>query len=64
MKTKEELLALRAEAEALKKKLAELNEDELAQVTGGWYFQEYEVTLEQADACIDKTTKQKGDFHS
>ena len=35
MKTKEELLALRAEAETLKKKLAELNEEELAQVIGG-----------------------------
>ena len=36
MKTKEELNALKAEVEALNKKLAELSEDELAQVTGGW----------------------------
>ena len=35
MKTKEELNALREEVEALNKKLAELSEDELAQVTGG-----------------------------
>ena len=35
MKTYEELNALREEVEALKKKLAELTEDELAQVTGG-----------------------------
>lgn len=35
MKTKEELNALRNEVEALNKKLAELNEEELEQITGG-----------------------------
>ena len=35
MKTKEELNALKEEVETLNKKLAELNEEELAQVTGG-----------------------------
>ena len=35
MKTKEELNALKNEVKALNKKLAELNEEELAQVTGG-----------------------------
>ncbi len=35
MKTKEELNALKNEVEALNKKLAELTEEELAQVTGG-----------------------------
>ncbi len=35
MKTKEELNALKKEVETLNKKLAELNEDELKQVTGG-----------------------------
>ena len=35
MKTKEELNALKAEFEALNRKLAELTEDELEQVTGG-----------------------------
>lgn len=35
MKTKEELNALKNEVEALKKKLAELNEDELKQVVSG-----------------------------
>ena len=35
MKTKEELCALKEEVEALSKKLAELSEDELAEVTGG-----------------------------
>ena len=34
-KTKEELNALKKEVEAMNKKLAELNEEELAQVTGG-----------------------------
>ena len=35
MKTKEELNALKEEAETLNKKLAELTEDELQQVSGG-----------------------------
>ena len=35
MKTKEELNALKEEVETLNKKLAELNEEELAQVNGG-----------------------------
>ena len=35
MKTKEELCALKEEVEALNKKLHELTEEELAQVTGG-----------------------------
>ena len=36
MKTKEELNALKKEVENLKKKLAELTEEELEQVTGGF----------------------------
>ncbi len=35
MKTKEELNALKKEVEALNRKLAELSEDDLEQVTGG-----------------------------
>lgn len=35
MKTPEELNALRKEVEALNKKLSELTEDELVQITGG-----------------------------
>ena len=35
MKTKEELNAIKEEVEALSKKLAELSEEELAQVVGG-----------------------------
>ena len=37
MKTKEELNTLKEEVEALNKKLAELNEEELAQVSGGFF---------------------------
>ena len=36
MKSKEELTALKEEVEALNKKLAELSEDELQQVSGGF----------------------------
>ena len=51
MKTPEELNALKEEIEAINKKLAELTEDELKQVSGGgitvedWIVQEYEVKL-------------------
>lgn len=38
MKTQEELDALKEEVEALRKKLAELSEEELAQVAGGEKF--------------------------
>ena len=38
MKTKEELNALREEVEALNKKLADLNDEELAQIVGGSGF--------------------------
>ena len=37
MKTKEELNALKEEVETLNKKLTELSEDELKQVTGGYH---------------------------
>ena len=36
MKTKEELNAIKEEVETLNKKLAELNEEELSQVAGGF----------------------------
>ena len=38
MKTKEELNALKEEVEALNRKLAELTEEELEQVSGGFGF--------------------------
>ena len=40
MKTKEELNALKEEVETLNKKLHELTEDELEQVTGGGDYPE------------------------
>ena len=36
MKTQEELIALKEQVETLNKKLAELTEDELKQVVGGY----------------------------
>ena len=42
MKTKEELNALKKEVEILNKKLAELTDDELTQVTGGNWWPVYE----------------------
>ena len=47
MKTKEELNALKEEVETLSKKLAELNEDELKEVTGG--FVEADNPFSQGD---------------
>ena len=38
MKTKKELTALKEEVETLNKKLAELNEEELEQMSGGIHF--------------------------
>lgn len=51
MKTKEELDAIKEEVEALNKKLKELDEEELNQVSGGritvedWIVHEYEISL-------------------
>ena len=47
MKTKEELNALKVEVETVNKKLAELTDEELEQVTGGgWVYQDIEISLE------------------
>ena len=53
MKTKEELTALKEEVEAVSKKLSELTEDELAQVTGGRYMQDMEDTYQFAYTSIE-----------
>ena len=42
MKTKEELNALKEEVETVNKKLAELTEEELTQVSGG---QQYDINI-------------------
>ena len=46
MKTKEELSAIKAEVETLNKKLAELSEDELAQVAGGSFDSDLQKYIE------------------
>ena len=45
MKTKEELNAIKEEVETLNKKLQELSEDELQQVSGGRYEEAYSEML-------------------
>ena len=47
MKTKEELNALKAEVETLSKKLAELSEDELKEVAGG-FDSDYDIVWEKS----------------
>ena len=47
MKTPEELKVLKEEVETLNKKLAELTEEELVQVSGGdWVYEDIETYLE------------------
>lgn len=52
MKTKEELNTLKEEVETLRMKLAELNEEELQQVTGGVCTEKY-----KKDIGSDKNAK-------
>ncbi len=59
MKTKEELNALKEEVEALNKKLHELTDEELAQVTGG--AMQYLRQLEGGD---DRSAIIKSGFYS
>ena len=49
MKTPEELNALKNEVKALNKKLAELNEEELAQVAGGGFVDDARSYADYAD---------------
>ncbi len=63
MKTKEELKALREEVKALSAKLAELTEDELAEVTGGFDFVVPESD-KNYDIHIYKNTDTKTPFPS
>ena len=46
MKTAEELNVLKEEVENVNRKLHELSEEELAQVSGGWVYQDIEISLE------------------
>ena len=52
MKTKEELIALKEEMEALNKKLAELTEDELEQVAAGRGMNEVEQWKARCKICF------------
>ena len=54
MKTKEELNALKEEVETLNKKLAELTNEELEQVTGGWVYRDIEISLESENGEGEK----------
>ena len=57
MKTKEELNAIKNEVETVSRKLAQLNEEELSQVSGGMSERELlELAMKQQ---IDITRKQK-----
>ena len=51
MKSKEELNTLKEEVETLNKKLAELNEDELAQVSGGL---EYKIAFRPVGGFVSQ----------
>ena len=53
MKSKEELNALKEEIETVNKKLAELTEDELGQVTGGEAMAGFERMFDDLD--VEKT---------
>lgn len=55
MKTTEELNTLKAEVSAMNRKLAELNEDELAQVNGG-FIPPYPPTASSGDEQAFKGT--------
>ena len=67
MKTKEELLSLKNEVEALNKKLAELTEDELNQVAGGFdgfgRFEEwaYDIVYKKDGEDVEDISK-PGDY--
>ena len=52
MKTKEELNTLKEEVETLSKKLAELTEDELAQISGGFSMKDGTYWLSPGDCFM------------
>ena len=61
MKTKEELSTLKTEVEALKKKLSELTEDELKQVTGGTKEEDEQIlNLDQEERKSDGKNSRPG----
>ena len=59
MKTKEELNAIKEDVETLNKKLKELTDEELKQVTGGITEQELIEIAKKAQIDISKNDKNK-----
>ena len=56
MKTQEELNALKEEVKTVSRKLAQLNEEELKQVSGGgWVYQDIEISLESENGEGEKS---------
>ena len=69
MKTIEELKAIKEEVEALNKKLAELTEEELKQVTGGALIEDDikskgDVTVESSNSYDLRTDGESREIHS
>ena len=60
MKTKEELNALKEETETLNKKLAELTEEELEQVTGGVTIIKQNLVVRRAQQQLYKNYDKTG----
>ena len=58
-KTKEELIALKKEVETLKAKLAELTEEELAQVFGGAMIVNHNMAANDTNTDDDRAAIQK-----
>ena len=69
MKTIEELKAIKEEVEALNKKLAELTEEELKQVTGGALIEDDikpkgDVNIESSNSYDLRTDGESREIHS
>ena len=59
MKSKKELNALKEEVETLNKKLAELTEEELADVTGGAMIVSHKMAANDTNTDVDRAAIQK-----
>ena len=59
MKTKEELNALKEEVETVNRKLLELTEEELADVTGGAMIVSHKMTANDTNTDVDRAAPQK-----
>ena len=59
MKTKEELNELRKEVESLNKKLRELTDEELSQVSGGAMIVNHNKVANDTNADVDRAAIQK-----